>query len=132
MTRYEYRLKTILPALLAVLSLLALTAPTCLCAHHEVKTAAVSCHSASHGTASTPEGIAADSDCICVFAERPSAADKSTPENLTKEAVVLAAAFTATIELPFAQQSSPQLARVSIQGSDPPDPASVHSRGPPA
>jgi len=132
MTRYEYRLKTILPALLAVLSLLALSAPTCLCAHHEVKTAAVSCHSASHGTASTPEGIAADSDCICVFAERPSAADKSTPVRITKDAVALAVQITIATPVPTVPIVSGRIVPLRNVDHHSSFSARKYSRGPPA
>lgn len=132
MLRHEYRLKAFLPALLAVLSLLALTAPTCLCAHHEEKAAAVSCHGESHETASTFEGIAADSDCICVFAERPSAADRSTPEKITKDAVALSEMIAALSAPTSGHQVLAELLSEPNLKPELPDPLHVHSRGPPA
>jgi len=131
MMRYEYRLKVILPALLAVLSLLALTAPTCLCAHHEAKAEALSCHGLSHDSASTPEGLAADSDCICIFAERPSAADKSTPERITKEPAALAETLPSLIGPTSEKQISSALVSALVLNPDLPDPSRIHSRGPP-
>ncbi|HQZ82209.1 MAG TPA: hypothetical protein PLR83_03230 [Pyrinomonadaceae bacterium] len=130
--RYEYRLKAILPALFAMLSLLALTAPTCLCAHHEEKGAAVSCHGESHETASTPEGIAVEGDCLCIFAERPSAADKSTPEKVTKEAAVLAWTIASINGPALDRQISLRHGRSLNLKLDLPDLARFHSRGPPA
>lgn len=81
-----------LPAILAVLALIALSAPTCLCGHHEEKAAASdsSCHEPLSSSSQAFEGLAAESDCICVFAERPSIADKSTPEKTVKDAIALA------------------------------------------
>lgn len=131
MMRYEYRLKVILPALLAVLSLLALTAPTCLCAHHEVKAVPMSCHDSPHQTASTPEGVAADSDCICIFAERPNAADKSTPERITKEPAALAETFPSLVGPTSEKQISSALVSALELDPDLPDPPRIHSRGPP-
>ncbi len=131
MIRHEYRLKVILPALLAVLSLLALTAPTCLCAHHEAKAVSMSCHDSPNETTSDPEGLAADSDCICIFAERPSAADKSTPERITKEPAALAETLPSLIGPTSEKQISSALVSALVLDPDLPDPSRIHSRGPP-
>lgn len=132
MIRCEYRLKAILPALLVVLALLALTAPTCLCTHHEEKAETVSCHSAPQETESSIDGLAFDSDCICIFAERPNAADKSTPERISKEAAALAETLPSLIRSVSEQQISSALVSALALTSDLPDPSRVHSRGPPA
>lgn len=113
MMRHEYRLKTILPVLLVVLSLLALSAPTCLCTHHEEKAvaSAPSCHESASENSQAFEGLAAESDCICVFADRPSIADKSTPEKTVKDAIALAERATVPIANVSAGQTFTKIER---------------------
>ncbi|MBX3281545.1 MAG: hypothetical protein KF756_03620 [Acidobacteria bacterium] len=131
--RYEKRLKTILPALLVVLSLLALTAPTCLCAHHEEKAAVTpSCHSEVSEHGQTVEGLSAERDCICVFAERPRAADKSTPVKITKDAVALTAKVAIDAANSSDREFTPQIVRLSNVNYERIDRDHNNSRGPPA
>lgn len=102
-----------LPAILAVLALIALSAPTCLCTHHEEKAvaSAPSCHESASENSQAFEGLAAESDCICVFADRPSIADKSTPEKTVKDAIALAERATVPIANVSAGQTFTKIER---------------------
>lgn len=133
MMRHEYRLKVVLPALLAVLSLLALSAPTCLCAHHEEKAAASapSCHESESENSHALEGLAAESDCICVFAERPSIADKSTPEKTVKDAAALVERPIVPNESLTDRQTFPKVERSQKIAAHPFEPEPKLPRGPP-
>ena len=133
MNRHEYRLKAILPALLAVVSLLALSAPTCLCKHHEEKTvaSAPSCHEPESENSEALESLAAESNCICIFAERPSIADKSTPEKTVKDAAALVERPIVPIESLTDRQTFPKVERSQKIAADYFEPELKLPRGPP-
>lgn len=133
MWRREYRLNMILSALLAVLSLLALSAPTCLCFHHEEKAAASapSCHEPESENSEALEGLAAESDCICIFAERPSIADKSTPGKTVKDAAALVERPIVPIGSLTDRQTFTKIERSQKIAAHPFEPEPKLPRGPP-
>jgi hypothetical protein len=130
----KLKVKHLLPALLAVLSLFALSAPTCLCSHHEsdthLATSQVSCHEAAD-TGMAGDAAEIGENCICVFAERPRAADRSAPVKIVKVPAALASDAPAEVAALFTPFFSASAEDSAIRLYERRKSEDVYSRGPP-